>query len=47
MEQQAIIDELKRTIRMEAESVHSLLESVDMEKVAEVDFFHFSSALRN
>lgn len=36
MEQQAIIDELKRTIRMEAESVNSLLESVDLEKTAEV-----------
>ncbi len=36
MEQQAIIDELRRTIRMEAESVNSLLESVDLEQVAEV-----------
>ena len=34
MDQQEIIQEVKRTIQMEAEAVKTLLDTVDMEKVA-------------
>lgn len=36
MQRQEIIKELKRTIRIESESVSSLIENADMEKIAEV-----------